>query len=75
MQRCCALFETLTFWDCFLTGYDLPGTILITYKELGMEKQYTNKLTPEVLAEFAQSPFSAEDLAAMDDEARARCRK
>lgn len=37
-----------------------------------MEKQYTNKLTPEVLAEFAQSPFSAEDLAAMDDEARAR---
>ena len=31
-----------------------------------MEKQYTNKLTPEVLAEFAQSPFSAEDLAAMD---------
>ncbi len=43
----------------------------MTYKELGMEKQYTNKLTPEVLAEFAQSPFSAEDLAAMDDEARA----
>lgn len=42
----------------------------MTYKDSGMEKQYTNELTPAALTEFAQFPFSAEDLAAMDDEAR-----
>lgn len=36
-----------------------------------MEKQYTNELTPEILAGMDQSPFTPEQLAAMSDEARA----
>ncbi|MFE8049636.1 PAAR domain-containing protein [Brenneria goodwinii] len=34
-----------------------------------MNNQYTNALTPEILAEMAESPFTAEQLAKMDDEA------
>ncbi|EQA1622783.1 hypothetical protein V5K00_RS11640 [Enterobacter asburiae] len=33
-------------------------------------KQYTNELTPEMLAAFDESPFTAEQLAAMNDESR-----
>lgn len=33
-------------------------------------KQYTNDLTSEMLAAFDQSPFTAEQLAGMNDEAR-----
>ncbi|MDU4417312.1 MAG: hypothetical protein E7I60_09555 [Veillonella parvula] len=36
-----------------------------------MEKQYTNELTAEILAGMDQSPFTPEQLAAMNDEARA----
>ncbi|MCU6161415.1 hypothetical protein KWI07_13350 [Enterobacter bugandensis] len=32
-------------------------------------KQYTNNLTPEMLAAFDQSPFTTEQLAGIDDEA------
>ncbi|SKC16657.1 hypothetical protein SAMN05216168_2235 [Kosakonia radicincitans] len=33
-------------------------------------KQYTNELTAEMLAAFDQSPFTAEQLAEMNEEAR-----
>ena len=33
-------------------------------------KQYTNELTAEMLAAFDQSPFTAEQLAGMNEEAR-----
>ena len=36
-----------------------------------MEQQYTNELTPDVLACQDVSPFSPEQLAEMSDEARA----
>jgi|AGFS01.1.fsa_nt_gi hypothetical protein len=36
-----------------------------------MIQQYTNELTPEVKSELEISPFAAEEIAAMDDEARA----
>lgn len=36
-----------------------------------MNQQYTNKLTPEILAGLEASPFTAEEIAAMDDGARA----
>ena len=35
-----------------------------------MKSQYTNELTPELLATMDQSPFTAEQLAGMDDKAR-----
>lgn len=38
-------------------------------------KQYTNELTPEMLAAFDESPFTAEQLAAMNDEARSLIEK
>lgn len=38
-------------------------------------QQYTNELTAEMLAAFDQSPFTAEQLAGMDDEARAAVEK
>ncbi|WP_063434582.1 hypothetical protein [Enterobacter kobei] len=38
-------------------------------------KQYTNKLTPEMLAAFDESPFTAEQLAGMNDEARSLIEK
>jgi hypothetical protein len=40
-------------------------------KEKGMDRQYNNELTPEVLATMDQSSFTAEQLAGMDDEGRA----
>lgn len=36
-----------------------------------MDRQYNNELTPEVLATMDQSPFTAEQLAGMNDETRA----
>ncbi|EDQ9919420.1 hypothetical protein AHV22_003637 [Salmonella enterica subsp. enterica] len=33
-----------------------------------MDRQYNNELTPEVLATMDQSPFTAEQLAGMNDE-------
>lgn len=36
-----------------------------------MNQQYTNELTPEIKAQLDTSPFTAEEIAAMDDEARA----
>lgn len=36
-----------------------------------MDRQYNNELTPEVLATKDQSPFTAEQLAGMNDETRA----
>lgn len=36
-----------------------------------MEKQYTNELTPEILAGFDESPFTDQQLAEMSDDARA----
>lgn len=36
-----------------------------------MSQQYTNELTPDVLATLDQSPFTQEQLASMSDEARA----
>ena len=36
-----------------------------------MNQQYTNELTPEIKAQQAKSPFTAEEIAAMDDGARA----
>ncbi|WP_236307917.1 PAAR domain-containing protein [Enterobacter bugandensis] len=36
-----------------------------------MNQQYSNELTPAILAELAMSPFTAEEIAAMDDGARA----
>lgn len=36
-----------------------------------MDRQYNNELTPELLATMDQSPFTAEQLAGMNDEARA----
>jgi len=36
-----------------------------------MSQQYTNELTPEIFATLDQSPFTAEQLAEMNDEARA----
>lgn len=38
-------------------------------------KQYTNDLTPEMLAAFDESPFTAEQLAGMNDEARSLIEK
>ncbi len=38
-------------------------------------KQYTNELTPEMLAAFDESPFTAEQLAGMNDEARSLIEK
>lgn len=38
-------------------------------------KQYTNELTAEMLAAFDQSPFTAEQLAGMNDEARSLIEK
>ncbi|MEZ0531608.1 hypothetical protein [Enterobacter sp. KB-221C9] len=38
-------------------------------------KQYTNNLTPEMLGAFDQSPFTAEQLAGMNDEARSLIEK
>ncbi|WP_208527917.1 hypothetical protein [Lelliottia nimipressuralis] len=38
-------------------------------------KQYTNELTPEMLAAFDESPFTAEQLAAMNDESRSLIEK
>jgi hypothetical protein len=38
-------------------------------------KQYTNDLTPEMLAVFDESPFTAEQLAGMNDEARSLIEK
>lgn len=35
-----------------------------------MDNQYTNELTPEILAEMDRSAFTSEQLAEMDDEAR-----
>lgn len=35
-----------------------------------MTVQYTNELTPEILARMAESPFTSESLARMSDEAR-----
>lgn len=35
-----------------------------------MDRQYTNELTPELLATMDQSPFTAEELAGMDEGAR-----
>jgi len=32
-----------------------------------MDRQYNNKLTPELLATMGQSPFTAEELAEMDE--------
>ncbi|MEW6484713.1 MAG: hypothetical protein AB1423_08810 [Pseudomonadota bacterium] len=37
-----------------------------------MDRQYTNGLAPELLATLDQSPFTAEQLAGMNDETRAR---
>lgn len=36
-----------------------------------MNQQYTNELTAEILTVLETSPFTAEDIAVMDDEARA----
>lgn len=36
-----------------------------------MDRQYTNELTPELLVTMEQSPFTAEELAGMDNETRA----
>lgn len=36
-----------------------------------MNQQYSNELTPAIVAELAMSPFTAEEIAAMDDGARA----
>ena len=36
-----------------------------------MDLQYNNELTPEILARMDQSPFTAEQLHRMNDEARA----
>jgi len=36
-----------------------------------MDRQYNNELTPELLAKMDQGPFTAEELAEMDDEVRA----
>ncbi len=38
-------------------------------------KQYTNELRPEMLAAFDESPFTAEQLARMNDEARSLIEK
>ena len=38
-------------------------------------KQYTNELTPEMLAAFDKSPFTTEQLAGMNDEARSLIEK
>lgn len=40
-------------------------------KEKGMDRQYNNELTPELLARLNQSSFRTEELAEMDDEVRA----
>ncbi|MEE9658958.1 hypothetical protein [Enterobacter cloacae complex sp. CARB60] len=40
-------------------------------KGVYMNQQYTNELTPEIKAQQAKSPFSAEEIVAMDDGARA----
>lgn len=40
-------------------------------KEKEMDRQYNNELTPELLATMDQSPFTAEQLAGMNDETRA----
>lgn len=37
-------------------------------KEKDMDRQYTNELTPELLVTMEQSPFTAEELAGMDNE-------
>ena len=36
-----------------------------------MNQQYTNELTPEILTGLEASPFTAEEIAAMDDDAHA----
>ncbi|KGB03256.1 hypothetical protein DR73_2881 [Enterobacteriaceae bacterium ATCC 29904] len=38
-------------------------------------KQYINELTPEMLATFDESPFTVEQLAGMNDEARSLIEK
>ena len=35
-----------------------------------MNQQYSNEITPEIKAELETSPFTAEEIAAMDDDAR-----
>ncbi|WP_225988646.1 hypothetical protein [Leclercia adecarboxylata] len=40
-------------------------------KGIYMNQQYTNELTPELKSELETSPFTAEEIAAMDDDARA----
>jgi hypothetical protein len=40
-----------------------------------MDRQYTNELTPEILAKMDCSPFTAEQLTEMNDEARAVVRE
>ncbi|WP_150145188.1 hypothetical protein [Enterobacter bugandensis] len=36
-----------------------------------MDQQYSNELTPEIVAELEMSPFTAEEIAAMDQDSRA----